>query len=96
MATPKKSGARKWITDHVQHVEILKTIFKDGITKQDGSHLHVWTAGESSLQKQNVNSCMLTILSSIFNMELAIEANVFVGTAVSTWSTQCAESMTEL
>ena len=91
MATPKKSSTRKWMTDHLQNVEILKTIFKDGITKGQGEngsrHLHVWTAGESSLQKQNVNSCMLTILASIVNMELAIQANVFVGTAVSTWST---------
>jgi hypothetical protein len=80
-----------WYKDHVQNVEILQTIFKDGITKarSDGTnhHWHVWTAGESSLEERNVNQCMLQLMASIVNMELAIQADVFVGTSISTWST---------
>lgn len=36
---------------------------------------------------RNVNQCMMTLLASIVNLELAIQSDVFVGTSVSTWST---------
>jgi len=79
-----------WYKDHIQNVQVLQTIFKEGLTKSrtDGNHhWHVWTAGESSLEDRNVNQCMLQLMASIVNMELAIQADVFIGTAISTWST---------
>jgi hypothetical protein len=71
---------------HQPNIEILQTIFKDGITRSDGSHVRVWTAGESSLQERNANPCMITLLASLVNMELATQSEIFVGTRVSTWS----------
>jgi hypothetical protein len=71
---------------HQPNIEILQTIFENGITRSDGSHVHVWTAGESSLQERNANPCMITLLASIVNMELATQSEIFVGTRVSTWS----------
>jgi hypothetical protein len=84
---PRQRSAARWYKDHVKNLATLKTVFEHGITRpNDGTHVHVWTAGEASLKQRNVNQCMITLLASIVNMELAIKASVFVGTRVSTWS----------
>jgi hypothetical protein len=71
---------------HQQNIELLQTIFMNGVMRSDGSHVHVWTAGESSLQERNANPCMITLLASLVNMELATQSDIFVGTCVPTWS----------
>jgi len=72
--------------EHKENLETLISMFDEGIDRPKNSHIHVWTAGESSLEERKVNSCMIQLLASIINMELALEADVFVGTSVSTWS----------
>jgi hypothetical protein len=77
----------KWFKDHQINLETLNKTFVEGLERPGGAgHLDVWTAGEASLEERKVNVCMLQLLASIVNMELAIEADVYIGTAVSTWS----------
>jgi hypothetical protein len=85
----RQSPREPWYKTHQENLQYLKTIFEQGVIRQNNqqpSSLHVWTAGETSIQ-HHVHTCMITLLSSVVNMELAVQANVFVGTRVSTWST---------
>lgn len=81
----RQRPSESWYKDHTENVQLLQTLFQDGMAKPDGSQLRVWTAGEASLEHR-INNCMLTLLASVVNMELACQANVFIGTRVSTWS----------
>lgn len=85
--TSTSSNATLWYNNiHEENIEILHTLFTNGTRRSDGSHVHVWNAGESSLQDRKINPCMITLLASIVNMELAAQSEIFVGTRVSTWS----------
>ena len=81
----RQRASLSWYRDHAENLNLLQTLFQDGLAKPDGSHLRVWTAGESSLEHR-INHCMLTLMASVVNMELACQADVFIGTRVSTWS----------
>jgi hypothetical protein len=81
----RQRASLSWYRDHAENLNLLQSLFQDGLTKPDGSYLRVWTAGESSLEHR-INHCMLTLLASVVNMELACQADVFIGTRVSTWS----------
>ena len=89
MPQMKEKQPNKWqhAQQHKKNLELMETSFKEGTDRQDGSHIDVWTAGEAALEALHVPNCMLTTLASVINMELAIEADVFVGTSISTWST---------
>ena len=72
---------------HEHNLQVIENALQRGhVARPDDQKVHLWMAGEEALVDRNVNSCMMTLLASIVNLELAVQANVFVGTKISTWS----------
>jgi hypothetical protein len=67
--------------EHKKNTEILDNILKQGLS----SNVKVWMAGEDAVEP-HVDPCMLQLVSSFINLELAVNAKYFLGTATSTWS----------
>lgn len=89
MVKPVK-GNPKWNKVHNANLALLQDLFQRGhydSVDKTKKLFHVWTAGEASLVDRSVNQCMITLLASLVNLELAIQSDVFIGTSVSTWST---------
>jgi hypothetical protein len=68
-------------SEHKKNTEILDTILQQGLS----SNVNVWMAGEDAVEP-HVDPCMLQLVSSFINLELAVNAKYFLGTATSTWS----------
>ena len=66
---------------HQNNTIMLETLIKQGLSTK----INVWMAGEHAVEP-HIDPCMLSLVSSFINLELAVHAKYFLGTATSTWS----------
>ena len=66
---------------HKNNTIMLETLIKQGLSTK----INVWMAGEQAVEP-HIDPCMLPLVSSFINLELAVHAKYFLGTATSTWS----------
>lgn len=66
---------------HNENVKTMTHLMAHGLS----STIPTWMAGEDAV-RPHVNPCMLQLVASFINLELAVNAKFFLGTRTSTWS----------
>lgn len=75
---------KPYYEQHKENLAMLQASLNGGI--QVGNHTkHVFTCGEATVQFHD--NCLEKVVASALNFETAVQADVFVGTPVSSWST---------
>jgi hypothetical protein len=77
----------KWFRkEHQLNMRALQGVMSHGLDLPSGENVTVSVGGHTAFRSDQIDSCAHEIVSSVVSFEIAVQAKIFIGTYVSSWS----------